>query len=262
MRRTALLSLALVVTVLASCGDADDDAASTSSTTTTAFDTGADPAITEPAEPHGPAGALTDQFDVRYCEVLTVTVAAGGTTAEVWGTQGLNDCPEDAFSGIDPAATAAELGVTIALPNGPRYWVLDEIVANELAGSGERREFNGIEMRSIATVDLGEGVPDRRPYTEVAVERDTEFGFSEGREIYELSAPDGSVYVMQSYSVEVDPTLTADSLAGLGDRLALPEGWTFTSRVLDEELVVEDVEGIASVIQDELTNSYQLRTRG
>jgi hypothetical protein len=262
VRAKALLSIVLVVTVLASCGagDGDGDTVATSASTTTASAT--DTGITEPAEPDVPAGALTDQFGVRYCEVLTVTVAAGGTTAEVWGTQGLNDCPEDAFSGIDPAATAAELGVTIALPNGPRYWVLDEIVANELAGSGERREFNGIEMRSIATVDLGEGVPDRRPYTEVAVERDTEFGFSEGREIYELSAPDGSVYVMQSYSVEVDPTLTADSLAGLGGRLALPEGWTFTSRVLDEDLVVEDVEGIASVIQDELTNSYQLRTRG
>jgi hypothetical protein len=194
--------------------------------------------------------------------VLTVTVDPENTTAEVWGTQGLNDCPQDDFASIDPAAVAAELGVTIAVPNGPRYWVLDEIVANELAGSGERRSFGGIEMRSIAEVDLGAGVPDRRPYAETAVERDTEFAFATGREVYELTAADGSVYVMQSYSVEVDATLDVPALADLADRLTLPEGWTFTTRVLDEPLVVEDVDGTAVVVQDDLRNSYQLRSRG
>jgi hypothetical protein len=89
----------------------------------------------------------------------------------VWGTQGLNDCPQEAFAGIDPAAVATEMGAALATPNGPRYWVLDEIVANALAGSGETRPFNGLEMRSIARVDLGAGIPDRRPYAEVSVER-------------------------------------------------------------------------------------------
>jgi hypothetical protein len=31
--------------------------------------------------------------------------------------------------------------------------------------------------------------------------------------------------------------------------------------VLDERLVVEDIDGVATVIQDELQNSYQLRSR-
>lgn len=262
MRRTALLSLALLLPVVAACGDGDGDPGRAASSLPDAPGTTATgPSDTEPAESAAPAGGLADQYGVRYCEVLTVTVADSGTVAEVWGTQGLNDCPQDAFVGIDPGATATELGATLALPNGPRYWVLDDIVANELAGSGEIRPFNGIDMRSIALVDLGEGLPDRSPYAEVSVERDTEFAFAAGREVYELTAPDGSVYVMQSYSVEIDPTLTTDSLAGLGDRLALPEGWTFASRVLDEELVVEDVAGFATVIQDELRNSYQLRSR-
>jgi len=46
-------------------------------------------------------------------------------------------------------------------------------------------------------------------------------------------------------------------LSELGSRLALPEGWTFTARVLEEDLFVEDVEGIATIVQDELTNTYQ-----
>ena len=62
---------------------------------------------------------------------------------------------------------------------------------------------------------------------------------------------------MQSYSHIVDDTQTTDSLSGLGSRLALPEGWTFTARVLEDDLFVEDVEGIATIVQDELTNTYQ-----
>ena len=111
-------------------------------------------------------------------------------------------------------------------------------------------------------MDLGSGVPDRRPYAETAVKRDTEFAFDAGREVYELTAPDGSVYIMQSYSLEVDPGLDATALAGVSERLSLPEGWTFSTRVLDERLVVEDVDGTAVVVQDDLRNSYQLRSRG
>ncbi|MDP1806253.1 MAG: hypothetical protein Q8K72_13860, partial [Acidimicrobiales bacterium] len=92
--------------------------------------------------------------------------------------------------------------------------------------------------------------------------RDTEFRFDADREVYELTAPDGSIYVMQSYSLEVDPDLHVGALSAVGDRLTLPEGWTFTSRVLTEALVVEDIDGIATVVQDDLKNSYQLRLRG
>lgn len=251
MHRRCFVALVLVAAVgIAACGS-DDPSAST---------TTVDPSTTTTAAT--PAGVLDDQFDVRYCEVLGVTIAEAGTTGEVWGTQGLNDCPQDAFAAIDPTAAAADLGVTIAVLNGPRQWVLDGIVANQLAGSGETHDFGGIVMRSIAQVDLGPGVPDRRPYTEVSVARDTEFRFDAGREVHELTAPDGSVYIMQSYSLEVDPTLDVGTLAGVGDRLEVPDGWTFTSRVLTEPLVVEDLDGIATVVQDDLKNSYQLRTRG
>lgn len=256
MRHTTLAVLVVSAVLLAACGSDDDGAAPTTTAAAPAATT------TTTTAPDGPAGELVDQFDVRYCEVLTVTIAPTGSTGEVWGTQGLNDCPQADFESIDPAAVAADLEVTVALKNGPRHWVLDSIVANALAGSGETRDFGGIEMRSIAIVDLGPGVPDRSPYGEVSVERDTEFRFDAGREIHELTAPDGSIYVMQSYSLEIDPTLDVEALSGIGDGLQLLDGWTFTSRVLAEPLVVEDIDGIATVVQDDLRNSYQLRVRG
>src|SRR5262245_49357953 len=242
--------------ILVGCGGTSEHARPTSTTNESEASTS-----TSRTTDSERTGELTDQFGERYCEVLGVTIAAAGTTAEVWGTQGLNDCPAEGFASIDARATAAELNATVAILNGPRYWVLDSIVANELTGSGALRSFGGVEMRSIATVELGKGIPDRSPYHAVSVNRDTEFGFDAGRTIYELTSPDGSRYVMQSYSAQVDPTLTVDDLGDLGRRLQLPPGWTFESRVLEAPLVVEDVDGVATVVQDELQNSYQLRTR-
>jgi hypothetical protein len=69
MRRAALLSAVLVLApTLTACGS-DSDEGSTAVPDTDA------PAATAPVtattEADGPAGALGDQYGVRYCEVLT-----------------------------------------------------------------------------------------------------------------------------------------------------------------------------------------------
>jgi hypothetical protein len=63
---------------------------------------------------------------------------------------------------------------------------------------------------------------------------------------------------MQAYCVGVDPALTESGLAGLGERLDQPMGWTFQTRILDEELIVDTSETVATVLQDELENTYTL----
>ena len=40
-------------------------------------------------------------------------------------------------------------------------------------------------------------------------------------------------------------------------RLALPPGWSFRSRVVEHDLEVTAVDGVAYVVQDELGNTYQ-----
>jgi hypothetical protein len=69
---------------------------------------------------------------------------------------------------------------------------------------------------------------------------------------------DGRARITQSFLIEADPTLTAEGLRTLGACLALPDGWTCSSRILDDRLVVQDVDGIAAVLQDEQRNSHQL----
>lgn len=264
MRRTLVLPLA-VLALLAACSDDGSGSSAPPATTAPAAGDASAAATASPGGDPTDGGVrldVGDQLTERYCEVLTVTTTDDGVQAQVWGSQALNDCPQEGIDAIDPEAAAAQAGADLAIVNGPRFWTLDAIVANELAGSGEVQTFGGVEMRSIAIVELNPEASARTPYTETSVVRDTEFVFDPGTEVYELTGPDGSTYVMQSYTVEVDPALTAADLPGLGDRLQLPEGWAFSTRVLVEELAVEDLDGIATVIQDELHNTYQLRQRG
>jgi hypothetical protein len=196
--------------------------------------------------------------DVLYCEVALVTLGADGHfSLAVWNSMGHSECPPDQWAAIDAAAVAKENNALIALKNGPRHWTLDRIEAT-MQLTAPVTKFGEIEMFLGATVDLGTTPPVQTPYLGRNVQRDTVFHFDAGTDVYELTADDGRVYVMQSYSQEIDPTLSLDRLAGLGSVLKVPAGWTFSVRRLDAPLDVRDVDGIAVVVQDELRNTYQL----
>jgi hypothetical protein len=289
MYRHKSVALALVIgslVAVAACGDDTAAPASTATAPTTALTTAAEstapttpvpttaapatttvdtaaPASTDPATSAPTSSAPPPRFtypdgirDVRYCEVVLLKADTDGLYAEVWNTMGRSECPQDEWEAIDPAAIAAEYGAVTALANGPRYWTLDRIDAT-IQLTAPVTTFGTLEMFLGATVDLGAGLPSTAPYTQRPVARDTVFYFDAGSEVYELTDPDGTVYVMQSYSQKFDPTLSADQLAGLGTRLKLPAGWTFSTRVLDADLEVRDVDGIAVVVQDDLENTYQ-----
>ena len=258
----SVLVAALLATTAVACSTANDGDGAEPVSADAAVGTDR-PATSMPPVASVPAPDGPTLHGTRYCEILTVQPSDDGRqVAEVWNTMGLNDCPSEAWTAVDLDAARATTGAALAATNGPRYWLLDRIVPGEMAGSLEVKNLGGIEMRSVALVDLSGVDREAEPYGELSVERDTVFVFVAGREIYELIAPDGSIYVMQSFSQEVDPELTMDALASLGERLELPDGWTFTVRVLTEDLEVTDDEGIATVVTDELRNTYQLRSRG
>lgn len=204
-----------------------------------------------------PARLISGMRGVRYGEVLAIYLRDTGLEAEVYGTQMLNDCPQELWETLDAAAIAQEMGAAMVKLNGPRHWMLDGLGAKVAPVEPVLRDFNGLTMRRIATVDLG-GTPAPLPYVERHVNRGAVFFFDAGEPVYELVNPDGLAYVMQAYCIGVDPTITQESLAALGERLALPAGWTYRARILDEELVVDTTATIATVLQDELENSYTL----
>jgi hypothetical protein len=61
---------------------------------------------------------------------------------------------------------------------------------------------------------------------------------------------------MQAYSQIVDKSLNYAGLQTLGERLKLPSGWRYTSFAPETDLVL-GAKGTATVVQDELENTYQ-----
>jgi hypothetical protein len=194
---------------------------------------------------------------VRYGEVLAVHLRDSGFEAEVFGTQMLNDCPQELWETLDPVVIAEELGALAVKLNGPRCWMLDGLGQKVAVVDPVLRDFNGLMTRRIAVVNLGDA-PVPGPYVEVRVNRGAVFFFDAGSPVHELVNPDGRAYVMQAYCIGVDPSLTEESLNALGERLQLPDGWTYRTRILEDELVVDTTDSIATVLQDELENSYTL----
>jgi hypothetical protein len=195
----------------------------------------------------------------RYCEVLLVSVNAGLATGEVWNTYPLNDCPQATWSTLNAANLAIENKVPRVVLNGPRYWLMNSVEKAGGAVDLPKKNFGGLEMYRQATVELGPvaQLGSAKPYVPSQVDRSATFIYDAGARVYELRATDGATYVMQTYSAQIDSTLTEAQLTDLGSRLKLlPAGWTYSSRILDSSLKVETVTSVARVLQDELGNSY------
>jgi hypothetical protein len=180
-----------------------------------------------------------------------------GLEAEVYGTQMLNDCPQELWETLDADAITAEFGAVLTKLNGPRYWVLDGFGAKDAPMEPVMHDFNGILMRRIAVVKLGS---DYTPgsYIERYVDRRAIFFFDAGRPVYELVDPTGKAYIMQALCTGVDPTISEENLPTLGERLSMPEGWSYRTRILEDELVIDTTDHVATVLQDEFGNSYTL----
>ena len=191
----------------------------------------------------------------RYGEVLLLRRRGMKLEAEVWGTQGLNACPEANWSQLDTDAIRSATGALAVVKNGPRYWLPNATTGKP--ASDRRTRFGDLEMRHLATLEI-QPRQGRTPYRERVVRRQTTFVFNRGEQIYELISPRGIAYVMQSWSTGVDPELAIEDLPKLGSRLQLPSGWTYQSRVLEDDLVLR-AEQAAVVLQDDLRNTYQRR---
>lgn len=196
----------------------------------------------------------------RYCEVLYGKRHFLKLEVKVFNTQGLNLCPEDQWKSLNKDSIEKAYDASFVLLNGPRYWVMDEIQAAGATVNQTKESFGGIEMNLRATIELGifKQLLGSKHYSPSEIIRTTAFIYKAGSSVYELSSPSGEVYVMQSYSQIVNPNLGIADLPDLAKQLKLPKGWTYQSRVLDKELSLV-ANGIAYVLQDNLSNSYQRR---
>lgn len=219
-------------------------------------------AYAQPITPPKPTfeKSVSNLRNQRYCEVLLGKRDWLKLEVRVFNTQGLNLCPEAQWNALTKESIAKTYDASFVLLNGPRYWMMDEIQAAGNTVNEVKESFGGIEMNLRATIQLSllKQLMGSKNYTANEVARTTKFVYRAGSAIYELTSPAGDVYVMQSYSQIVNPALNIKDLPVLNEQLKLPAGWTYRSRVLDQDLSLV-ANGVAYVLQDNLSNSYQRR---
>jgi hypothetical protein len=219
--------------------------------------------------PNDGANAKVMRFDnlrdMRYAEVFLIRVIGGNLEAAFYNTTGLNNsadprdtCPPALWEKVDPETLKKQYEVVGVYKNGPRYWSMDWI---ELP-VGAERDFDGLKSRWMGQVKLPKGVDLKKKgssgYKPTTIARKSQMGFGKGKPVFILDDPEGNPWVMQAYSLIVDPNETYDSLKDLGSKLKLPAGWKFRVKILDEDLTIRAVNGVAHIVQDDLENTYDL----
>jgi hypothetical protein len=81
---------------------------------------------------------------------------------EVYNFLRLNDLPEALWRGLDPDRIAVECGASMAILNGPRYWLIDRIGEIDPV-EPLVRDFGGIEMRRVATLGVERTLNEESP---------------------------------------------------------------------------------------------------
>jgi hypothetical protein len=208
------------------------------------------------AQPVIEDNSITGTRDARYCEIIPIVREGFHLKATVYNTLGLNDCPPAIWDAITEDAMKQRFDALTVLLNGPRHFLMDSITAKGATKAGEKIEAGGLQLTERATIDVGLLDLLHRPYREQTINRDTIYTFKAGSPVFMLEATDGSRYVMQAYAQIVDKTLDYAELPALGAKLKLPSGWRYASMVPDQDLVL-GAAGKATVVQDELENTYQ-----
>jgi len=165
-----------------------------------------------------------------------------------------DSCPADMWAKVEPEALKKQYHVLGVFKNGPRHWMYDWI---ELP-VGTQRDFNGLQARWMGEVELPKefGKSGSLSYRSSTVHRKSKQGYTKGQTIFILDDPKGTPWVMQAYSNIVDPNLIYGDLKTLDRKLKLPPGWKYRVKVLDQDLGVGAIDGIAYVTQDDLEDTY------
>ena len=174
---------------------------------------------------------VPDTRDMRYGEIFLIKESG----IEVYNTTGLNDCPAELWDKLDLDAIKEEHGAMSVQKNGPHFWMMD----SQTLMLGEKLTFGGIEARWAARAPLSavqkSGASGGEPYKIYTPSKTQSMVYEKGKPVFELKDPDGYFYVLQAR----EERFSIDSLASLGDKLSLPEGWEYRTRVLAEDLTLD-----------------------
>lgn len=200
--------------------------------------------------------------DARGCpqgELFLLKRQEGHLDALVYNTIGLNRCPKEVFEAIDVTAVASETGSDVVWKNPRRFWMMDHLTGSLV---GEPREFDGLMFNFVAKMQMPANFSPSQgqssmTYRPTQIRRVSRYEYLAGRPVFLLRSPDGTTWVMQTYTNHIDADLTQDDLPTLGDLLTLPPGWHFKAQTLTRDLVIDTPPGLAHIVPDDLENMYQ-----
>ena len=119
-------------------------------------------------------------------------------------------------------------------------------------------DIPGDEFRYVAHVSSATVlsiVPGYGVLAAADVERFIRFRFSAGSVVHELTDPDGYSWILFAFGLDGLAGHDLEQLDSLAD-LPIPTFWTYSSRVLDRDLVL-DSEGLARVLSQGGQNNWQ-----
>lgn len=96
-------------------------------------------------------------------------------------------------------------------------------------------------------------------YTPFKVRGNQHFIWSAGTLVHRLVAPDGTAYMMSSYTRDVQPSLNRERLSNIDQLLRMPPGWIYENFFLDKHVVVRaglETGNTVNTIFDDLSNMY------
>lgn len=189
---------------------------------------------------------------------LGAFVGTGPTMrAHVYTAANLDELTIDSHKKMDGARLAKQFEVDMCMVNGGRYWLMDE---QDVQG-GDVVNFDGVNLLYGGEMTGAEMTAQMQtPYAPNLIYRNSNWIWHAGTPVHLLREPNGTVWVMQEYTKDVDPSLTLDNLHQVGGKLkALPKGWTFETKVLTKELSLNTArcDGWAAILRDELHCTYQ-----
>jgi hypothetical protein len=151
---------------------------------------------------------------------------------------------------------AEQYNVPNVWKNGPRFWTVDWIQLPV----GKELDFNGLNARWFAYPNYPPNVMElgitSGAYIPSVIERCSKMTFKKGKPVFIMDDPNGMPWVMQAGCQIVDQNLTYKDLMTQGTKLKMPTWWKYRTKVLDQDLTIQAVNGIAEVTQDDLGNSY------
>ena len=128
-----------------------------------------------------------------------------------------------------------------------------------MTSSGETLTVSDITFGLVGQLQtpIGDATIGTDPYTVNTVQRNTIYRFKTGLQVFELTDSSRNVYVMLSYSQQVDPSLSLEKLPDIGPTNQLPAGWSYAARRLTEDLTLT-ASGSTQIVNDYYRNTYQI----